>query len=83
MGAGTVVLGWINRVVRGGERQEYVIAEFVEDNTCEGRRGKHLMKEYRKGRIKMLSADETRKAIDDLRRKWSSRWSCIRYRTGP
>ena len=72
MGAGTIVLGWINRVVRGGERPEDVIAEFEEDNSCEERRGKHLMKEYRKGRIKMLSADETTKAIDDLRRKWSS-----------
>ncbi len=72
MGAGTVFLGWINRVVRGGERPEDVIAEFEEDNSWEGRRGKHLMKEYRKGRIKMLSADETRKVIDDLRRKWSS-----------
>lgn len=72
MGAGTIVLGWINRVVRGGERPEDVIAEFEEDTSWEGRRGKHLIKEYRKGRIKMLSADETRKAIDDLRRKWSS-----------
>ncbi len=72
MGAGAVVLGWINRVVRGGERPEDVIAEFEEDNSWERRRGKHLMKEYRKGRIEMLSVDETRKAIDDLGRKWSS-----------
>ena len=79
MGVVEVVLGLVARV-RSGECPGDVIAEAEEDSSWEERRGKRLMKEYRRGRIKMLSADETKKSIDDLKRSKKRRRSRQRQR---
>lgn len=71
MGAGTLVLGWINRVVRR-ERADDVIQED-EENTAEVARALRTTEELRSGESRMLTVDETNRVFEKLERKWGRR----------
>ena len=60
----------IDRVIRG-ERPEDRVDE-VADDTWERQRGAELYRDYRAGKIEIMSADETKELVQDLKRKWSS-----------
>ena len=65
MGAGTVVMGWINRVVRGA-RPETVIREQEEDPFLA--RSLQLDEDMRTGKSRTLSVEETKRELERLKR---------------
>ena len=71
MGAGTLVIGWINRVVRG-ERAEDVIRED-EEEAAEVARALRTTEELRTGESRMLTVDETNRVFEKMERKWGRR----------
>ena len=60
----------IDRVVEGEDPKE-VIEEDLDNDAWERVTAEKLYKEYKEGKIKMLSAEETDKVVSDLKRKWS------------
>ena len=71
MGAGTLVIGWINRVVRG-ERAEDVIRED-EEEAAEVARALRTTEALRTGESRMLTVDETNRVFEKMERKWGRR----------
>ena len=71
MGAGTLVFGWINRVVRG-ERSQDVIRED-EEEAAEVARALRTTEELRTGESRMLTVDETNRVFEKMERKWGKR----------
>ena len=65
MGAGTAVLEWIYRVVRG-ERPESVVREQVEDPFLA--RSLQLDEDMRTGKSRTLSVEETKRELKRLKR---------------
>ena len=59
----------IDRVIRG-ERPEDRVDEVVDD-TWEQQRGAELYRDYKDGKIEIMSAEETVDLVQDLKRKWS------------
>ena len=59
----------IDRVIRG-ERPRDRIDEVVDDS-WERRRGAELYRDYKDGKIEIMSADETKELVNDLKRKRS------------
>ena len=60
----------IDRVIRS-ERPEDPVDE-VADDSGERQRGAELYRDYKDGKIEIMSADETKELVQDLKRKWSS-----------
>ncbi len=65
MGAGTVVLEWFFRVVRGA-RPETVIREQAEDPFLA--RSLQLDEDMRTGKSRTLSVEETKRELERLKR---------------
>ncbi|MCE2439432.1 MAG: hypothetical protein J4F39_08400 [Candidatus Latescibacteria bacterium] len=59
----------IDRVIRG-ERPEDGVDEVVDD-AWERQRGAELYRDYKDGKIEIVSADETKELVKDLKRKRS------------
>ena len=59
----------IDRVIRG-ERSEEPVDEVAEDS-WERQRGAELYRDYKDGKIEIMSADETKELVKDLKRKRS------------
>ncbi len=66
MGVADVVLGWIERVKRS-ERRKDVVAEQEEDPFLA--RSLEIDEELRTGKSKMLSAEETRRYFEKVKRE--------------
>ncbi len=60
----------IDRVIRG-ERLEDRVDE-VADESWEHQRGAELYRDYKDGKIEIMSADETKEFVQDLKKKRSS-----------
>ena len=71
MGAGTLVIGWINRVVRR-EPAEDVIRQD-EEEAAEVARALRTTEELRTGKSRMLTVDETNRVFEKMERKWGRR----------
>ena len=71
MGAGTRVIGWINRVVRR-EPAEDVIRED-EEEAAEVTRALRTTEELRTGKSRMLTVEETNRVFEKMERKWGKR----------
>ena len=59
----------IDRVIRGerlGDRVDKVV-----DDSWERQRGAELYRDYKDGKIEIMSADETKKLVENLKRKRS------------
>ena len=59
----------IDRVIRGerpGDRVDKVV-----DDSWERQRGAELYRDYKDGKIEIMSADETKELVKDLKRKRS------------
>ena len=69
MGAGTLVLGWIYRVMKG-ERAEDVTRENEE--AAEVARALRTTQELRTGKSKVLTVDETNRVFKKMEREWGS-----------
>lgn len=67
MGAGTLVLGWINRVVRWERAVDSVREDEVE--SAEVARALRTTEELRTGESRMLTVDETNRVFEKLERK--------------
>ena len=61
----------IDQVVEGGDPGD-VVEESLDDDSWEQETAARLYKEYKAGKIKMLSVEETKKFVQDLKKKWSS-----------
>ncbi len=59
----------IDRVIKS-ERPEGPVDEATDDS-WERQRGAELNRDYKDGKIKIMSADETEEFVQDLKRKWS------------
>ena len=57
----------IDRVIRG-ERPEDRVDEVVDDTWAQ-QRGAELYRDYKDGKIEIMSADETEELVKDLKRK--------------
>lgn len=71
MGAGTLVLGWINRVVKRERAADTVREDGVE--AAEVARALRTTEELRSGESRMLTVDETNRVFERLERKWGRR----------
>ena len=71
MGAGTLVLGWINRVVRRERAEDAIREDEVE--AAEVARALRTTEELRTGKSRMLTVDETNPVFEKLERKWGRR----------
>lgn len=71
MGAGTLVLGWINRVVRRERAVDSVREDEVD--AAEVARALRTTEELRTGKSRMLTVDETNRVFEKLERKWGRR----------
>ena len=60
---------WIERVVKVG-RSDDSVEGAADDDAWDGVQAADIDAGLRSGRIKMLSAEESRKAIDALKKKW-------------
>jgi hypothetical protein len=60
----------IDRVIRC-ERPEDPVDE-VADDSWERQRGAELYRDYKDGKIEIMSAEATEELVQDLKRKWSS-----------
>ncbi|MDE3000461.1 MAG: hypothetical protein OXU79_15410 [Gemmatimonadota bacterium] len=71
MGAGTLVMGWINRVVRGARAEDVTREE--DEKAAEVARALRTTEELRTGKSRMLTVDETNRVFEKLERKWGRR----------
>ena len=69
MGAGTLFIGWIYRVVKG-DRAEDVTRE--DEEAAEVARALRTTQELRTGKSRMLTVDETNRVFKKTERKWGS-----------
>lgn len=69
MGLVDGTMRFIERVVKGGRTEDSVPDDTV-DKAWDEAQAADIDEGLRSGRIKMLSAEESREAIDALKKKW-------------